>query len=89
MVLAVSEQKLTQIRQETDNDESLKMLKSVIMKGWPETRSELNTKVQDFLNFREELSVYSDIIFKEERIVIPMSMTPEMLEKVHESHLGI
>ena len=89
MVLAVSEQKLTQIRQETDNDESLKLLKSVIMKGWPETRSELNTKVQDFWNFRDELSVYNDIIFKGERIVIPLSMRPEMLEKVHESHLGI
>ena len=59
------------------------------MKGWPETRSELNTKVQDFWNFRDELSVYNDIIFKEERIVIPLSMRPEMLEKMHESHLGI
>ena len=89
MVLAVSEQKLTQIHPETDNDESLKLLKSVIMKGWPKTMSELNTKVQDFWNFRDELSVYNDIIFKGERIVIPLSMRPEMLEKVHESHFGI
>ena len=85
MVLAVSEQKLTPIRQETDNDELLKLLKSVIMKGWPETRSELNTKVQDFWNFRDELSVYNDIIFKGERVVIQLSMRPEMLEKVHKS----
>ena len=48
MVLAVSEQKLTQIRQETDNDESLKILKNVIKEGWPETRSELHANVQDF-----------------------------------------
>ena len=59
------------------------------MKGWPETRLELNTKIQDFWNFRHELSVYYDIIFKGERVVIPLSMRPEMLEKVHESHLGI
>ena len=32
MVLAVSEQKLTQIHQETDKDKSLKVLKSIIMK---------------------------------------------------------
>ena len=59
------------------------------MKGWPETRSELNTNVQYFWNFRDKLSVYNDIIFKGERIVIPLSMRPEMLEKVHKSHLGI
>ena len=37
MVLAVSEQKLKQIREETDKDESLRLLKSVIMDGWPDT----------------------------------------------------
>ena len=81
MVLAVSEQKLKQIREETDKDESLRLLKSVIMDGWPDTRSELNTNVQDFWNYRDELSVYNDIIFKGERIVIPLSMRPEMLKK--------
>ena len=48
MVLAVPEQKLKQIRQETDRHEYLKLLKSVIMDGWPETRSELYEHVQDF-----------------------------------------
>ena len=45
--------------------------------------------VQDFWNYRDELSVYNDIIFKSERIVIPLSMRPELLKNVHESHLGI
>ena len=89
IVLAVSDTKMSQIGRETDKDETLKVLKSVILEGWPENRSQLHTKVQDFWNYRDELSVYDDIIYKGERIVIPSSMRSEMLDIIHESHLGI
>ena len=89
IVLAVSDTKMSQIGRETDKDETLKILKSVILEGWPENRSQLHTKVQDFWNYRDELSVYDDIIYKGERIVIPSSMRSEMLDRIHESHLGI
>ena len=80
---------VSQIRRETDKDDILKILKSVILEGWSENRSQLHTKVQDFWNYRDELSVYDDIIYKGERIVIPSSMRSEMLDRIHESHLGI
>ena len=89
IVLAVSDTKMSQIGRETGKDETLKILKSVILEGWPENRSQLHTKVQDFWSYRDELSVYDDIIYKGERIVIPSSMRSEMLDRIHESHLGI
>ena len=39
---------MSQISRETHKDEILKILKSVILEGWPENRSQLYTKVQDF-----------------------------------------
>ena len=78
IMLAISDTKMSQISRETDKDEILKILKSVILEGWPENRSQLHTKVQDFWNNRDELSVYEDIPYKGERIIIPSSMRSEM-----------
>ena len=61
----------------------------MILEVCAENRSQLHTKVQDFWNYRNELSVYEDIIYKGERIFTPSSMRSEMLDRIHESHLGI
>ena len=54
-MLAVSDTFMSQISKETDKGETLQILKSVILEGWPENRSQLHTKVQDFWNYRDEL----------------------------------
>ena len=37
---------------------------------------------------RAELTVVDDIVFKGNKIVIPMTLRKEMLQKIHNGHLG-
>lgn len=75
--------------EETNKDEELKVLKAIIMNGWPDTIKDVPTEVRKYWNYREELSVYEDLLFKAERLMVPKSMKGTYLKFVHQGHLGI
>lgn len=45
--------------------------------------------VKPYFPFRDELSLQNGLIFKGERLVIPLKLVPTMLHKIHSSHIGI
>ena len=87
--LPVSKPKLEQIRDATANDPSLKELKDTIKSGWPETKSHTPASIQVYWNVRDELSEVEGVILKNDRILIPSSMRKEMLQRIHQGHMGI
>lgn len=60
----------------------------MIKQGWPEHKSDCPLQVQDYWTCKTELSVADDIVFKGNNFVIPSSMRREMLQMIHEGHLG-
>ena len=60
-------------------------LKQVILSGWPNKRREVPADIQEYWNYRDELSEVNDIILKGEKLVISPSMRKEMLTKIHTS----
>nr|XP_054606603.1 uncharacterized protein K02A2.6-like [Nothobranchius furzeri] len=86
--LPVSADRSEQIKIETNADEVMNELKSTIMKGWPENKKECSAKIQDYWNCRGELTVVDDIVMKGSKYVIPYSLRKQMLQKIHEGHLG-
>lgn len=87
--ISVSDRKLDEVRQATRNDNQMQILKQTILDGWPETRKMCQTSVVEFWNHRDELSVAEDIIFRGQKIVIPTALRHEMVQKVHDSHMGV
>lgn len=87
--LPVSDRKLQEIKQQTEQDEQLVVLKQVILDGWPVFRKHCQPEIIDYWNIREELAVFDGLIMKGERIVIPRSMRSNLLELVHEGHMGV
>jgi len=85
----ISDQKLAQLQEATDNDPQLKQLSAIIKVGWPSNKQDVPKECLPFWNCRDELSVYDHIVFKGERIVVPKKMQSEMLQHIHSSHLGI
>ncbi|XP_048259745.1 uncharacterized protein K02A2.6-like [Haliotis rufescens] len=73
----------------TADDPQLPQLKSVILIGWSLDRKDVPACVQDFWNIRDELAVVGDLVFKGNKLVVPRALQAEMLEKIHEAHLGI
>lgn len=87
--LPVSEPTLIAIQQATESDPTLRELKRTIRQGWPATKAGVSANISGYFTFRDELSLQNGLVFKGERLVIPMSVKADMLAKIHRSHIGI
>ena len=86
--LPASPAKLEEIRQCTDQDVVLAHLKDVVHHGWPEYPNECPQDLREFWNFREDLSVENGLVLKRHRLVIPSRLRPQMLQIIHQGHMG-
>ena len=88
--LGVTQIKLDLITKATVNDENLQVLKCVIMRGWPVTKKKCTFMYLSlaYWVFRDELCISDDIIFKGCRILVPKTVRPTMLKRIHASHMG-
>ena len=85
----VTDQRLEQIRQETNKDTSLQTLANLISAGWPDGKLESPVCVCVCWPYRGELSTQNGLVFLGTRIIIPHSMRTEMTAQAHRSHPGI
>ena len=85
----ISDVQLERFAIATEGDEVLSVLQKVIVKGWPETRNQASAQVREYWNFRDELTVAKGLVLKGSKIVVPKVLQSEMLERIHEGHLGI
>ena len=62
---------IQQIREATQADDILAILKYTIHQGWPSSIKEVPSKSQPFWRFHEQLTIEDCLILKGTRIVIP------------------
>ena len=74
--------RVSQIREETDKDTTLSVLRKIIMHGWPEKRSNCPASLHAYWSYRDELTVADGLILKGMRIVIPESLQPDVLKQL-------
>ena len=65
------------------------ILKTTILIGWPERREEVPVQIREYWNYREELTLHNGILFKNQRVIIPNALRPELTTRAHSSHQGI
>ncbi|CAC5369073.1 unnamed protein product [Mytilus coruscus] len=87
--MPVSDKKMEEIRDETEKDDKLSIVRKYIREGWPENKYDVPNKINEYWNCKDELTEYKGIVLKGEKIVIPTSLRDEMMKRLHESHLGI
>jgi len=88
-VTFVTDQRLEQIRQETNKDASLQTLMTLISAGWPNDKLQSPLCVREYWPYRDELSTQNGQVFRGTRIIISHSMRTELTARAHRSHLGI
>ena len=72
--LSATSDKLQQIRQATQDNDTMALLKHTITFGWLRTVHKLPKELQAYWIFREEMTVEDGLILKATRIVIPPTM---------------
>ena len=69
--LNASLSKLECIRQESEHDHQMLMLKELTIQGWPKDIKQCPLPIRPFWNFRDELSIIDGKVVKGSHIVIP------------------
>jgi len=87
--LPVSTARLDEIKQATKVDTVSAKLAKYILDGWPVDKSQVDPECRPYWNDHDELTILNGILFKGQCIVIPASLKKDMLDKLHESHMGI
>ena len=87
--MPISSLKRGEIEKSTCEDPALQELKKLVMRGWSKYKTQTPISVRQYWPMRDEINVREDLIFRGDRIIIPTALRPEMLDIIHESHLGM
>ena len=68
-------------------DEELQMVIDMVQAGWPAEIRHVPADIRKYWTFREELTCFGGLLFKNMRLVIPSSLKADMIARVHEAHL--
>ena len=85
----VSDEKKAEFKAEIEKDPQLNKLKRVIIDGWPNDKNKINEIIRFYYKFKNELFVEDDLIFLNERIIVPRALQKYILKLLHRPHLGI
>ncbi|XP_014788106.1 uncharacterized protein K02A2.6 [Octopus bimaculoides] len=88
-IVNITNTKLEQIKEETSKDEELQLLTQMVIQGWPEKRHQVQSLIREYWAIHDDISVENGILMAGSRIIIPKSMQKEILDKIHQGHLGM
>ncbi|CAC5394823.1 unnamed protein product [Mytilus coruscus] len=87
--LPISEERISELQEHTKNDLQMQELKEVIREGWPINKWNVPSSVSIYFDIRDQLTLQNGLLFKGERVIIPISLRTDMIKKIHSSHIGI
>ena len=67
----------------------MRALRETILQGWPGSKSDLPECAYPYFDFRDELTVQDQLIFKGAQLVVPAAMRKEMMALAHASHIAL
>ena len=86
--LPASTEKIEAVRRGQQNDPVLCDVREYCNRGWPAYLPS-NPIMHPYWQDRHRLTIVDDLLLYDERLVIPQQMRMEMLDRLHEGHLGI
>src|SRR5215469_12171739 len=87
--MIASEKTISMIREVAKNDSAYELLRKQILIGWPENSKSLPLEIREYAAFCDELAVSDNFVFKSDRIIVPVDARSAMLDRMHNSHIGI
>ena len=85
----ISSDLLSDIREETNRDETMLNLRKLILNGWPHKTQEIHPRLQQYHKHKDVLTIQEGLITKNNKIIIPDKLQNTILHHIHESHLGL
>ena len=86
--LPASDGHLERIKQEQEQDDVCKQIKTYCRVGWP-AKHELTGAIRPYYPVLAEITVENGLLLRGSRLIIPASMRLDILDKLHAGHQGI
>ena len=86
--LPISNERLTEIKVETEADATLQLLKETILQGWLDNKEHVPPQIFPYFSTRDELSIQDELVFRGERVVVPAKLRHDIKNKLHALHMG-
>lgn len=88
-LLTMPAEQLHRFKHVSSDDPVLRVLRETILRGWPNSKSEVPESVHAYYDIRDELTIQDDLVFKGQQVVVPSALRKEMIQACHASHIGI
>lgn len=85
----VSDDRISNIKNAILNDLSMQDLKQVVINGWPSDKSKIKDSVKCFWKHKNDIYFENDLLFLNDRIILPKNFGRELISIIHEGHQGI
>lgn len=79
---------LVELQTAIREDKQMTRLLQVIREGWPHHKTNCDTLVTPYWDYRDELSIYDDILVKGLALVIPRKLRSKYMKLAHGAHMG-
>ena len=77
------------VREETASDPAMVELYNIVQSGFNIPQENLSPNLTSYYRFREYLSTIDGVLIYKNRVVIPPTLRPEVLENLHSAHQGV
>lgn len=82
-----TEEQKTQLITESSQDSELKILRNFINNGWPNSK-DIPDGLHSYYKLRGELSLDNDLVFFNDRLIVPVNLRSSFMKTLHEGHIG-
>ncbi len=86
--IPATREKIQEIKDASCSDKIVSSAMTMTKNGWPDI-SEVPPEVRELYQARANLSVADDLLMYGQRVVIPTSLREDMLQRLHNGHMGI
>lgn len=85
----VSDERKIEFQNETEKDETLRKIKEYCRDGWPNNKNNCPESIRYYYKLKNDILLDDNILFFNDRIIIPKTMRKMITDKLHEPHFGI
>ena len=86
--LPISKARHGEIQVATEQDECLQEVKQLVMRGWPQSKTQVPQTVVPYFPWRDEIGVQNGVLFRGERIIVPGAIRHKIMTALHSSYIG-
>ena len=88
-LIRITSAKMQELKDETTKDHTLQLLSRQVMQSSPDNVKKVDPAVKPYWSLKDDISVGDRLILLGSRLIVPESLRGNILQQIHEGHLGI